>query len=57
MNNENKGEESKKIELNFPFIRQLECLKCGYQWFPKSEKYPKVCPNCNNRRWDRPKKK
>ena len=34
----------------------LECLKCGYKWFPRTAN-PKKCPECQRRDWNKPKKK
>jgi rubrerythrin len=32
-------------------IRKLECRKCGYTWYPRSPRLPKVCPACKTRKW------
>jgi|GEM_PF-4324927 len=34
---------------------KAHCKKCGYAWIKKSETDPKVCPNCNSRKWKEPK--
>lgn len=37
-------------------IGKLTCLRCGYEWYPlRPTPPPKVCPNCNNRKWNTPK--
>ncbi len=35
-------------------IQKLKCLrlKCGNEWFPRSEQKPKVCPMCKSYKWD-----
>lgn len=33
------------------------CNKCGYQWTPKEDKPPKVCPRCKSYKWDKSNKK
>lgn len=35
---------------------KAHCLKCGYDWVKKSTSDPKVCPACNSRNWNNPKK-
>jgi predicted Zn-ribbon and HTH transcriptional regulator len=37
----------------------LKCLRCGYTWPPRSEAFPKVCPNpeCKSPYWNKPRKK
>jgi len=40
-------------------INQLECLRCGKQWFPRISSdgevtEPKTCPECRSPYWDRP---
>jgi len=36
----------------------LNCLRCGHNWRPKSDKLPKVCPNpkCKSPYWNKPRK-
>ena len=34
-------------------IEKQKCKRCKYEWFPRSEKKPKVCPKCNSPYWDR----
>jgi predicted amidophosphoribosyltransferase len=33
----------------------LKCERCGYEWIPRSNTLPKVCPNrkCKSPYWDR----
>ena len=37
-----------------------KCLRCDHPWIPKSgfilDSPPITCPNCNNARWNIPKK-
>jgi len=44
------------MEIKLP---KLECLRCGWQWTPRSETPPKVCPNlkCHSPWWNIPKNK
>lgn len=35
------SKEGKKMS-----IEKLNCKRCLYSWYPKSETLPKVCPNC-----------
>jgi len=39
-------------------LKQLICLRCGYEWWPKSPEKPKTCANkkCNSPYWDRPRR-
>ena len=40
--------------------KHYRCLRCGYDWLPKSEKLNKItkaCPECNARTWNKPKQK
>jgi predicted Zn-ribbon and HTH transcriptional regulator len=38
-------------------IEKLKCLRCGYEWYPRTPGRPYVCPNpkCHSPRWDNPK--
>lgn len=40
----------------FEMIEEKTCKRCGYIWYPKTPNTPKVCPNCNNRKWNEEKK-
>ena len=33
-------------------ITKLRCLRCGHEWFPRTENIPKVCPNCKSPYWN-----
>lgn len=33
-------------------IRQLHCLRCGKNWWPRSEVKPKACPKCKRYDWN-----
>lgn len=39
-------------------LPRLKCLRCGYEWIPRREREPKVCPNpkCKSPYWDRPRR-
>jgi len=37
-------------------LKQLTCLRCGAQWWPKSEKKPERCAKCNSPYYDRPRR-
>jgi hypothetical protein len=32
----------------------LHCAKCGYAWFPRTEKLSPMCPRCHSRHWTTP---
>lgn len=32
-------------------MKKKECLRCGYNWFPRIEEQPKYCPRCHNPNW------
>jgi len=32
----------------------LTCLRCHYEWFPRQQGRPMVCPSCQSRKWDCP---
>jgi DNA-directed RNA polymerase subunit RPC12/RpoP len=38
-------------------LQSLKCLRCGYEWVPKSLNDPRQCPKCNSRYWNKPKVK
>jgi predicted Zn-ribbon and HTH transcriptional regulator len=29
------------------------CLRCGYEWHPRSQRTPIVCPKCRSPYWNR----
>lgn len=33
----------------------LKCKRCNYEWIPRQEKKPAVCPACKSRIWDKDK--
>lgn len=37
-------------------IKQKACLKCNYEWFPRSTGMPKICPRCKSHKWNDKKK-
>lgn len=34
---------------------QLVCLHCGYHWLRRIDGRPVKCPQCQNRKWDKPR--
>ena len=38
-------------------IPKLNCLRCGYNWVPRSASLPKMCPKCHSRLWNHGKAK
>ena len=54
-NNMKGGEEEMgKISLDSPILHKWKCEKCDHEWIPRSERIPRMCPNCNSITWDRP---
>lgn len=37
-------------------MKEYKCQKCGYTWIPRIKEYPKQCPSCKNRNWNKGKK-
>jgi predicted Zn-ribbon and HTH transcriptional regulator len=33
-------------------IRQVQCVRCGWTWYPKQPGRPKRCPHCTSDYWD-----
>jgi len=33
-----------------------ECNRCGWKWWARSAKRPRVCPACNSPYWDKRRK-
>lgn len=35
-------------------LPKLKCLRCGYEWTPRKEERPRLCPNpkCRSAYWD-----
>jgi predicted Zn-ribbon and HTH transcriptional regulator len=40
--------------VQFP---KLKCLRCDYEWYPRTESLPLVCPKCKSPYWNRQKRK
>lgn len=36
-------------------IRKYHCLRCGHDWIPRKEDYPRMCPRCKSVLWDKEK--
>ena len=36
-------------------IKKHNCLRCGFEWYPRSTKRPTVCPECKSPYYDKPK--
>lgn len=36
-------------------IEKVKCLRCGHEWYPRSEEKPRSCANqkCRSINWDR----
>ena len=32
-------------------LSQVQCVRCGYAWLPRSPYPPKHCPNCKSANW------
>jgi predicted Zn-ribbon and HTH transcriptional regulator len=37
-------------------MKGFQCDRCGHQWVPREEVYPRVCPKCKSPYWDKPRK-
>ena len=37
-------------------IKQLKCVRCGYEWWPRYPFSPRLCPGCKGF-WDVPRKR
>lgn len=37
-------------------IQKLKCLRCGYEWLPRTTEV-RQCPKCKSAYWDVPKEK
>lgn len=37
--------------------RQLTCTHCGWQWYPRLDRQPAVCPRCKSYNYLEPVKK
>ena len=37
-------------------LHQCGCERCKHNWFTRSKKLPKLCPNCNSPYWNKPRK-
>lgn len=36
--------------------RVRKCLRCGHEWFSRTEEKPVCCAKCKSPYWDRPAK-
>ena len=36
-------------------LTELNCLRCGYMWFPRSPEPPGTCPKCRSPYWNKEK--
>ena len=36
-------------------IEKQQCLRCGYEWYPKQPELPKRCARCRSPYWNKPK--
>jgi len=39
------------------FVRKQRCLRCGYEWYPRTTMLPKKCARCASPYWNRPRTK
>ena len=39
-----------------PILRECECLRCHWTWYPRRPGRPSTCPQCRCVRWDEPAK-
>lgn len=37
-------------------IERLNCLRCGHEWWPRSESKPVSCPKCHSPYWHMPRR-
>ncbi len=35
-------------------IEIQKCLRCNYEWYPRSPQKPTVCAKCRSKYWDKP---
>jgi hypothetical protein len=36
-------------------LKPMFCLRCTYQWLPRSTGLPTICPHCKSPYWNKPK--
>jgi len=34
-------------------MEKHKCIKCKYEWIPRTEEKPKECPKCKSRKWSK----
>jgi predicted Zn-ribbon and HTH transcriptional regulator len=44
------GEGMPQVQLTVP---GYECTRCTYQWIPRTERKPTICPRCKSPYWDK----
>lgn len=37
-------------------MKKNKCLRCGHEWFQRTEDKPRVCPGCHSVYWDKARK-
>jgi len=37
-------------------LQKLKCLRCGHEWFPRTEKQPLRCAFCKSVYWNIPRR-
>lgn len=42
-----------KVQL---MVWGYRCERCGWEWVPRVEHVPRVCPKCKSPYWDRPRR-
>ena len=44
-----------KLKGKMIYIPECICNQCNWSWTPRTP-YPRNCPDCQSRKWDKPKK-
>lgn len=42
---------------NLPKLPRYTCIRCNYEWIPRSDETPVVCPKCKSPYWNKPRKR
>ena len=45
------------LQINKFQMKNLKCMRCKHEWYPRAPKDPKVCPNtkCKSPYWNKPR--
>lgn len=41
---------NKIMDIELP---KFKCKRCGHEWHPRKQEYPKCCAKCKSPYWDR----